>query len=94
MPTPPLNGAASISQRTGGLRNPWSSDDLEDAPHLLRHGRPLSGSEADVAHRDERDQEGQASMTARRTYGTPRFVTWAMTPPARVPVSIAIPPAI
>src|SRR6266545_1488648 len=28
MPTPPANGAESISQRTGGLRNPWSSDDL------------------------------------------------------------------
>ena len=27
MPTPALNGAASITQRTGALRRPWSTDD-------------------------------------------------------------------
>ena len=32
------------------------------------------------------------SIAARMRYGTPRFVTWAMSPPETVPTSIATPP--
>ena len=33
-------------------------------------------------------------IAARMTYGTPRFVTWAMTPPLTEPTSIAAPPTV
>ena len=92
MPTPKVNGAASITQRTGGLRNPPSTeprmtDRTSDATLAPRFGvNPRSCMNRSAI------STVTASRPARITYGTPRFVAWAMRPPSTEPVSIAIPP--
>ena len=60
MPTPEVNGAASISQRTGGLRKPPSIEPRSDGPDLGDRARALARREAEVVHEPERDDERHA----------------------------------
>ncbi len=92
MPTPNVKGADSISQRTGGLRKPPST-----APRMtLRTAVAGLTSRCGLNPRSCMKRNATSSVTpsiaARMTYGTPRFVAWATTPPETVPTSIATPP--
>ncbi len=91
MPTPALNGAASISQRTGGLRRPPSMAPLttfRTAPIGLA---PRCGVKPISRMNHQATTKVTPSITARMMYGTPRFVSWATKPPRTDPLSIAAP---
>src|SRR6267378_1373672 len=94
MDTPPLKTPASIIQRTGGLRNPWSSEARSTLRISWTIDAPRFGVNPTSCIQIRATKNVSASITARTRYGTPRFVAWAMTPPATVPSSMPAPCAI
>src|SRR6267142_2751101 len=94
METPPLKTPASIIQRTGGLRNPWSSEARSRLRISWTIDAPRFGVNPTSCIQIRATKNVSASITARTRYGTPRVVAWAMTPPATVPNSMPAPCAI
>ena len=91
MLTPPTNGEVSMIQRTAGWPRPYRR---ESSKILLTSGTrrlPRAGVKPMSCIRRRASPKVPASRTARRTNGTPRFVAWAMTPPATEPPSMATP---
>ena len=91
MPTPAVNGADSISQRTGGLRRPPSIDPRSTAPTSAPTLAPRLGLNPMSRMKRNAIRKVTPSSAARSTYGTPRPKAWATNPPATDPVSIATP---
>ena len=89
-----MNGAASISQRTGGLRQPASREPRATAFTSSIGFAPRRGLNPMSCMNQNATMSVTPSIPARRMYGTPRSVSWAMTPPSTEPVSIAIPPTV
>ena len=83
-----------MSQRTGGLPSPYFTDARSTVPVALIGPSPRSG----VKPRSRMVSAATTNMTAstapRMRNGTPRFVSWAITPPSTDPASIAAPPTI
>lgn len=78
MPTPAVNGDASISHFTAGTRQPYSTEApaIRAIPCLTPPPRcgvkPMSFISTNAS------TNITTSTTPRRTNGTPRFVAWAM----------------
>ena len=83
-----------MSQRTGGLPIPYFNDDLKTLRISFRKEELFPGVNPSSRIKPKAIMNVRPSITARKIYGTPRFVNWAITPPANVPVSIATPEAI
>ena len=94
MPTPAVNGAASIIQRTGGFFSPYS---IEASKTAFVACSGLSAGTG-VKPRSCISRHATTNMTSRTPTrsrnGTPSEVACAITPPATEPPSIAIPPII
>ena len=57
MPTPDVNGAASMTQRTGGFLRPYSSEASKTRLRRRAAGAARSGREAEVVHQPVGDDE-------------------------------------
>ena len=67
-----------MTRRTEGTRQPYSIESAS-RPRISVSGRPPRfGVKPRSRIRTKATQNMTASTTARRTKGTPRFVTWAM----------------
>jgi hypothetical protein len=74
MPTPNVNGAESISQRTGGLRKPPSIDPRSTSPTSARTPSPRLGVNPMSCMNRNAITSVTPSNPARSRYGTPMFV--------------------
>src|SRR6478609_10188237 len=91
MPTPAVNGLASMSQRTGGLPRPYFTEALSTVrvaaigPSLRSGVKPMSrmriAATTNIA----------SSSPTRTRKGAPRLLSCATTPPSTEPTSIALP---
>src|SRR3989449_1050883 len=91
MPTPPVNRDSSISQRTDGTRRPYSIE-AEAIFRISVSTLPDFSGENPISCMSLNATTNIATrMRPRRTKGIPRFVSWAINPPATEPVSIATP---
>ena len=82
---PALNGAASMSQRTGGFRSPPSTAPLTTFRTAATGEAPVSGVNPMSRMYHHATTRVTPSMAERTMYGTPRFVSWAMKPPRTEP---------
>ena len=82
---PAVNGMASISQRTGGLRKPESIEPRTTLRTAWTGPTSRSGVKPMSRMKRSATTSVTPSIAARRMYGTPRFVTCAIAPPATVP---------
>ena len=80
-----MNGAASMSQRTGGLRRPPSTAPLTTVLTAFIGLAPRAGVKPMSCMSHQATTSVRPSRAARTMYGTPRSVTWATTPPADGP---------
>ncbi len=94
MPTPPVNSALSISHLTAGTRHPYSIESEVILRISATGRRPFAGVKPTSCMSRKATTNITASTAARSRNGTPRSVTWAITPPATEPVSIATPETI
>ena len=88
-----MNGPASITQRTDGFSRPCRSEARRIPPISARTETRGFGVKPMSCIARHATAKVITSSTARATYGTPRFVTWASRPPPIEPAIIAIPPA-
>src|SRR5438094_9172596 len=91
MPTPPVNRDSIISQRTDGTRRPYSIEAEAIFRISVRTRPPFSGENPTSCISLNATTNIATRMRPRRTKGIPRFVSWAISPPATEPVSIATP---
>ena len=77
MPTPPVNGAASIRYLTAGTRQPYSIE-FAAMPLISANGRaPLFGVKPMSRIRANASANITTRTAARRTNGAPRLIAWA-----------------
>ena len=86
-----MNGEASISQRTGGLRKPPSMAPDSTVRTAFPGDAPRCGVKPTSCIAQKATTSVTPSIVARRMNGTPRLVACAMNPPATDPPSIAAP---
>src|SRR2546428_6391719 len=91
MPTPPVNRDSSISQRTDGTRRPYSIEAAAIFRTSVSTRPPFWGENPTSRMSLNATTNIATRMRPRRTKGIPRFVSWAINPPAPEPVSIATP---
>src|SRR2546429_393306 len=85
MPTPPVNRDSIISQRTDGTRRPYSIEAEAIFRISVSTRPPFSGENPTSCISLKATTNIATRMRPRRTKGIPRFVSWAISPPATEP---------